>query len=205
MRILLIGPQGSGKGTLGSFLSDHLEIPFISGGDLLRDLAENSPYYREVHTYMEKGALVPLDIMSGIIRERISQEDCTNGFIMDGWCRRTDDLKAFDPKFDLVLVLNISRETSIKRITGRRICSSNGKTYNIYTLPKEELEECTGELIQREDDTKEAVETRLNIYYTQTQEVIDYFEKKGLLKIIDAEGMPDEVLQNALKAIESIS
>ncbi len=205
MKILLIGPQGSGKGTLGSLLSDHLGIPFISGGDLLRDLSENSPYYKEASTYMEKGLLVPIDTMSSIIQERISHEDCAKGFIMDGWCRRMDDLKALDPEFDLVFVLDISHDTSIKRITGRRICTSDEKTYNIYTLPKEELEECTGELIQREDDTKEAVEIRLNIYYTQTQKVIDYFEKQGLLNVIDGEGMPKEVFQNALSVLESLS
>jgi len=205
MKILLIGPQGSGKGTLGPILSNHLEIPFVSGGDLLRDLPKSSSYYDEVCGCMEKGLLVPLDIMSSIVQDRLSQEDCVDGFILDGWCRRLEDLRAFDPEVDIVLVVDISRETSIKRITGRRLCTSDGKTYNIYTLPKEKLEECTGELIQREDDTKEAVEVRLNIYYIQTQEVIDYFEKKGILKVIDGEALPDKVFQNALNALESFS
>jgi len=205
MKILLTGPQGSGKGTVGASLSSHFNIPLISVGELLRDLPETASHYAEVNSSMKEGALPPVKIVVQIVQERLKAVDCSDGYILDGWCRRMDDLKAFTPPVDVVLVLDISRETSIKRITGRRICTSDGKTYNIYTLPKEKLEECRGELTQREDDTQEAVEIRLNIYYTQTKEVIDYFEKQGLLKIVDAEGMPEEVFQNALNALKSIS
>ncbi len=204
MKILLIGPQGSGKGTVGSMLGEHLEIPLISVGGILRDLPEKHQHYSLINEAMDKGELAPSEIVSALIRERVSQPDCSNGFILDGWCRRMLDVNTYDPEPDIILVLDISRDTSIKRITGRRMCTSNDKTYNIFTLPKEQLEECEGELIQRDDDTEEAVKERLNIYYTETQEVIDYYSEEGLVQVIDAEGPPQEVFENALKALNTV-
>ncbi|MBD3366101.1 AAA family ATPase [candidate division WWE3 bacterium] len=205
MRLMVMGPQGSGKGTTGKMLADHLNLPFISLGKVFREIPQDHALYDAIDQAMDAGELVPLPISSKIIAERLAQPDCSNGFVLDGWCRRMEDLHAYDPNPDTVLVLDISRETSIKRITGRRICTSDGKNYNIYTLPKEQLKECKGELIQREDDTKEAVETRLNIYYTQTKEVIEHFKKQGIVKTIDAEGPPEEVFENALEALNSAS
>jgi adenylate kinase len=115
------------------------------------------------------------------------------------------DVTTYNPNPDIVLVIDISRETSIKRISGRRTCTSDGKIYNIYTLPKEILAECKGELVQREDDTEEAVKTRLEIYYSQTQEVIDYFIAQEKAKIIDGEGTPQEVFDLALEAVDTVN
>lgn len=196
-----MGPQGSGKGTVGSMLSEHLDFPLISVGQLLRDLPEEHPFYTDIHSAMEAGELAPSKVVASIIKERVSKSDCKEGYILDGWCRRMDQMNYFDPSPNLILVLAISRETSIKRITGRRICTSNGKTYNIYTLPEQELEECTGDLIQRADDTEEAVKERLNIYYTETKEVIDHYAEKGLVEKVDAEGSPEEVFQNAMAVL----
>ena len=201
MKILLMGPQGSGKGTVGEMLSERLGVPLIGLGDILRALPKESADSIFVRSYMDRGELPPNDLLVKIISKRVLQSDCKDGYILDGWGRRFSDIEKFDPGFDAVLNLDISRETSIKRISGRRTCTSDGKIYNIYTLPKEQLKECVGELVQRADDTEEAVKTRLEIYYTATQETLDYCAKKGTLKNIDAEGTPKEVFINALTAL----
>lgn len=201
MKILLLGPQGSGKGTVGAKLSTLLDIPIIGVGDLLRSMPTTHPRYNEITSMMNEGRLAPQDFVADLIKERVSQDDCSDGFILDGWGRAMIDLHYFDPGYDRVVVIDISRETSLKRITGRRICSGNGKTYNIYTLPPETLKECEGELIQREDDTEEAVNKRLDIYYEETAKVIEHFRNKGILYIVDGEGTPDEVVDNVLEVL----
>lgn len=197
-----MGPQGSGKGTQGEMLSEYLGIPLISVGGLLREMPKTHPRNKEAEEYMERGELVPYDIAAELIQERISLPDCINGYILDGWAREKGNLEYFNPGFDLVLHILIPREESVKRITGRRICSSDGETYNIYTLPKEELEKCKGNLIQREDDTEEAVNRRLDIYYNETQKVINDFEKEGLLIEIDGVGTPEEVFERVKSALD---
>lgn len=201
MKISLLGPQGSGKGTIGKIISEKLGIPIIGVGDILRDVPKDHPRYEELNEIMDRGDLAPQDFVAELLKERVSQKDCEEGFIMDGWGRKLIDFEYYDPEFDKVVVLDISRETSVKRITGRRMCTSNGKTYNIYTLPKEMLEECEGELIQREDDTEKAVNKRLDIYYSETVKSIDKFKKKGILVVVDGEGTPEEVVNNVLSAI----
>lgn len=201
MKILLMGPQGSGKGTLGEMLSQRLEIPLISVGEILRAVPPDHSFYRELQEAMSQGVLAPSHKVAELLKERVLLGDCANGFIFDGWVRALEDLTHFDPDFDVALNISVSRETSIKRISGRRICTSNGKTYNVYTLPPELLAECTGELVQRKDDTEEAVKARLEIYYTQTQDVLDFFSKKGILREVDGEGTPQEVFELALKVL----
>ncbi len=202
MKLLLMGPQGCGKGTIGEKLSEKLGIPLISVGQVLRDIPADHYLYEEMHSAMVKGVLAPNDKVAELLKERVLEEDCKNGYILDGWARQMSDLDEFDPGFGGVLNIKISRETSVKRISGRRTCSSDGKIYNIYTLPKEMLAECKGELVQRADDTEEAVKTRLEIYYSETQEVLDYFATKGILREIDGEGTPQEVFDLALEALK---
>jgi len=197
-----MGPQGSGKGTIGKMLSQHLKLPLVTLGQLLRDLPESNPRYNEVNDLMDRGELVPFDIAAALLKERISHEDCVNGYIMDGWARNMENLAHLDPDFDKVLVLTIAKETSVKRISGRRTCDTDGKIYNIHTLPKEDLANCKGMLVQRDDDTEEAVKKRLAIYYSETQEVIDHFKKKGIVVEVNAEGMPDEVFADVLAALD---
>lgn len=197
-----MGPQGSGKGTIGEMLANKMKLPLISVGELLRNLPQDHPFYPDVREAMHAGELAPEEKVASILSARLEESDCSQGYVLDGWCRRMLDIEVYNPQPDAVLVLEISRDTSVKRITGRRICTSNGKTYNIYTLPKEQLAECEGELVQREDDTKEAVEKRLDIYYSETQEVLDFFEEKGILLKIDAEVPPEEVFENALSALK---
>jgi adenylate kinase len=201
MKILLLGPQGSGKGTLGRKLSEKLGVALIGSGKLLRNVKEDNPNYKTINEYMDRGDLVPQEIVADLIKEEIRKRSAENDYILEGWCRAMIDIEIYDPNVDLVLYIDIPREESIRRITGRRTCSSDGQIYNIYTLPKEELEKCEGDLIQREDDTEEAVNHRLQIFYSETQEVIDYYEKMGILVKIDGMGTPEEVLDRALKVI----
>ena len=202
MKILVMGPQASGKGTQAELLSKTFDLPAISVGGLLRELPEQHPLYANVQADLNSGHLVNTNIAVEVIKERISQPDCKNGYIMDGWARRMSDIEAFNPEPDWVLHIVIPRDESIKRITGRRICSTDGKVYNIHTLPKEELEKCKGDLIQRDDDTEAAVNKRLEIYQTETIPVVENFRKTGVLIEIDGMGTPDEVFSRVLSALE---
>lgn len=201
MKILLIGPQGSGKGTVGEKLSEKLRIPLIGVGQTLRALPKNTPESEKLQERLDKGELAPNDLVAEILRKRTALPDCSKGYILDGWGRKMSDIELFNPGFDKVVSLILSKKTSLIRISGRRTCDSDGKIYNIYTLPKEELKECKGNLVQRSDDTKEAVNKRLTIFYTKTQPVIDYFKQKGLLVEVDAEPQPNTVVLNLCFAL----
>ncbi len=208
MKILLMGPQGSGKGTIGEMLSNHLHLPLIAVGDVLRSIPQDHPWYEEFHTVMNKGELAPQGKVAQLLKERTSQPDCKNGFIQDGWGRKMIDLEYFDPGYDLVLFLKISPETTVYRLSNRRTCRNCNKVYNIITAPpkvENVCDVCGGELYQRKDDTEEAIRRRLAIFNSDTQEVLDHFRKQGKLIEIDGEPMPDEVFESVKKAVENIS
>ena len=183
-------------------LSERMGIPLLSVGETLRSVDQSSKYYQKVQEDTKNGVLVAEEIVVALLKEELAKEKYRQGVIFDGWCRRMSDLQAFNPGFDFVIVFEMSRETSIKRISGRRLCETDGKTYNILTLPKEELAKCPGKLIQREDDTEEAVKKRLEIYYTQTQEVVDYFDKQGKTVHINAEPLPDEIFEDLMAKLK---
>lgn len=205
MKLLLIGPQGSGKGTVGSKLSDFYKIPIISTGQILRDLSEAHPRKKEIDEILERGELVPQDLVAELLREETSKEESKNGFILDGWGRATIDLKYYDPGFDKVVYLKIPEEESIKRLVSRRTCESCGAIFNTISVPSKVdgiCDFCGGNLVQREDDTEEAIRKRLGIFYSETQETIDLFKKQGLLVEVDGTGTPEEVFELAKKALE---
>lgn len=205
MKILLIGPQGCGKGTVAETLSKKIALPHLSSGQMLRQMPENHPRYEEVQKHMEEGELVPQEIVAELLKKRVSQEDCKKGFILEGWFRCMKDVEIYDFKPDIVFLIEISKETSIKRITGRRICTSDGKIYNIYTLPKEELDKCTGDFIQREDDTVAVVERRQEIYEEDTLPVIEHLKQRGTpVYEIDGEQTPEEVFASVMKVLKPI-
>lgn len=182
-------------------LSERIGIPLLSVGEILRSVDESSKYYQKVQEELKKGTLVSEVIAVGLLKEELAKEKYQNGYIFDGWGRSMKNLQAFDPGFDFVIVFEMSRETSIKRISGRRVCSTDGKNYNIYTLPKEELAKCSGDLVQREDDTEEAVKKRLEIYYTETLKVVDYFDKLGRTIHINAEPLPEVIFANLMSKL----
>src|SRR3989344_3223611 len=204
MKLLMVGPQGSGKGTIGEMLSELLGVPLISVGETLRDLPTDHPKYNEVHDTISMGNLAPVEIVNGLLKERVSKTDCVNGFIFDGWARRLKDLEYFDPNFDKVVFLNISPETSVKRLSSRRTCENCGRIYNIETVrPRTEgiCNVCGGRLLRRKDDEPEAIIKRLEIFNEETTPVIDFFRKKGVLLEINAETAPKEVFENVLRAL----
>ncbi len=201
MKILLMGPPGSGKGTLGEMLSQKMGVSLISVGQTLRDLSKNSPEGVRIHAYLDRGELAPNDLVAQILKVRLNKQDCQKGFILDGWGRKLSDIQIFDPGFDKVVVLNISNETIIKRISGRRMCDTDGKIYNIYTFSEEDLKKCKGYLTQRSDDTEEVVKKRIESYQTETLPTIEYFRNRNLLVELDAEGSPNTAFKNLCTAL----
>ncbi len=198
MKILMMGPQGCGKGTIGKLLSEGLGTPLISTGEVLRELPHDSSLYKEMDSYMSRGLLAPNDLLAKILKEKVAGME---SYILDGWGRQKSDLAFFDPGFDQVIYLTISKETSLKRLSTRRTCNNCGEIYNIVTKkPKIEgiCDLCGGALVQRNDDKEEAIAERLEIFNKETLPVIDYFRQKGLLVELNGEGSPQEVL-NAYK------
>lgn len=200
MIICLMGPQACGKGTQGIMLGRTLNLPVISSGEMLRYVKPDDPNYELVQSQLNVGKLVDQNIVAELLKTRTSQSDCKNGYILDGWFRSPVDVTFFDPKPDKVIVINIPRDESVRRVTGRRICEADGKNFNIYTLPADQIK-CKGKLVQREDDTPEAVEKRLEIYYTDTVRVIEELKKKGIVSEIDGMGTPVEVFERVKKAV----
>lgn len=205
MKILLLGPQGSGKGTIGEKLSEHFSIPLISAGQLLRDLPENHPYKKEIEHFMDVGELAPQDMVAELLREETSKERCKNGFIFDGWGRSLVDFNYYDPDFDKVIFINISPKVSVERLTSRRTCEDCGAIFNIVSVPPKVsgvCDKCGGRLIQREDDNEDSVKRRLEIFNTETMRVVDHFRETGKLSEIDGSGTPDEVFHLVLETLK---
>lgn len=212
MRFILLGEPGAGKGTYSAVLIEKFKIPQISTGDILRAAVKaGTPLGLEAQSFMKKGELVPDSVVIGLVRERLKQPDTNNGFILDGFPRTVAQaetldgiLKDMNIKLDGVLKIEVSRETLLKRLSGRRVCKACGAGYNVNTglLPKKEgvCDKCGGEVIQRTDDQPATIENRLNVYTRDTAPLIDYYEKKGALKRVPCEGKLDEVVARVEKA-----
>ena len=208
MRVILLGAPGAGKGTQASRLIKKYSIPQISTGDILRGaVKEGTELGKKAQEHMNKGELVPDDIVIGIIDERIRKDDCSKGFFLDGFPRTIAQAEALEniTKIDKVINLNVSDETIINRLSNRRQCSKCGTIYGIDIPPKEEgvCDKCGGSLYQRDDDKIEAIKNRLEVYRKQTQPLIDYYKKKGILFDIDAEQPLPKIMDDIIKALES--
>ena len=214
MKIILLGPPGAGKGTQAEVISKKLKIPHISTGDILREaIRKDTPLGKQAKKILDLGKLVSDEIILGIIKERVSKEDCKMGFLFDGFPRtigQADGLKSLNINIDLVLEISLSDEIIISRMSGRRIHLSSGRSYHIeFNPPKVEgKDDLSGEdLIQREDDKPMTVLARLEVYKNQTNPLIDYYqqaEKKSDLKFIKVNGAnsPKEVSNEILANIE---
>jgi adenylate kinase len=214
MRIVLLGAPGSGKGTQAQKLMAERNIPQVSTGDMLRAaVAAGSRFGRQAKEIMDAGNLVSDDIMLGIISERLGEPDAQEGFILDGFPRTekqaldlADLLDEMDKPLDAAVLMDVDFDILMKRLTGRRTCSVTGNLLNIYFSQQEELDACTnagGELIQREDDNEETIKNRLDVYREQTEPLIDYYRKRGKLKVVDAAGSIDEVYERFTRAISN--
>lgn len=204
MRLALLGPPGAGKGTHAQVLSKSRNIAHISTGDMLREALRGATSLGlKAKEYMEKGALVPDEVVIGIVRERLGKKDCKRGFVLDGFPRTSQQAESLDPMLnelemplDLAVYFKTSLAVIIRRLSGRRICSKCGKTYHIVNFrPKVEgiCDDCGGELMQRPDDRAEVVENRLKEYEKQTAPLIDYYKKKKVLVEISGDLEVDEL------------
>ena len=213
MRIVLLGAPGSGKGTQAKKLMAERNIPQVSTGDMLRAaVAAGTRFGLQAKDIMDAGNLVSDEVMLGIISERLSEPDASDGFILDGFPRTeqqaldlTDLLDQMGTPLDAAVLMDVDFDILMKRLTGRRTCSLTGKLLNIYFSPQEELDACTnagGELQQREDDNEEVIGNRLNVYREQTEPLVEFYRQQGKLKTVDADGSIDEVYDRFLEQIE---
>jgi adenylate kinase len=204
MRIVMLGAPGSGKGTQAKRLQAAFGLPQVSTGDLLRQaVADRTELGLRAKQAMGAGDLVSDDIVLGMIRERLAAEDARSGFILDGYPRnrqQAEDLAGvftqLGLELDAAVLMDVSPDILMKRLTGRRTCSLNGRLLNIYFSPPEELDECIsngGELLQREDDNEKTIANRLEVYARETAPLIAFYEQAGLLRTVSAEGAMDDV------------
>jgi adenylate kinase len=212
MRLVLLGAPGAGKGTQAKKLIDKYGIPQISTGDILRAaVAAGTPLGKEAKTYMDKGELVPDSVVIGLVKERLGQDDCGKGYILDGFPRNTAQAEALDgvlatmnSPLTVALSVDVDKNDLMKRLTGRRTCKGCQQMFNIhFTPPKKEgvCDKCGGELYQRDDDKEATIRNRLEVYEKQTAPLIDYYGKKGILKSVEGVGSIEEIFKKVLAAL----
>jgi adenylate kinase len=213
VRLVLLGPPGAGKGTQARMLEKRLGVPQVASGDLLRTaVRKKTALGREAKRYMDKGALVPDDLVLKLIEERLSQPDAASGFILDGFPRTVAQAETLDAMLktggprhlDKVIAIMVPDEEIVKRISGRRTCKNCGAMYHlIYDPPRNQnlCNSCNGELYQRDDDAEDTVRMRLDVYAATMRPLLEYYERAGLLKQIDGIGRPEEIQQRILEAL----
>jgi adenylate kinase len=205
MRVILLGPPGAGKGTQAVSIAEQTGIPHVSTGDMFRSaLKQGTPLGLEAKKYMDAGELVPDDVVVAMVRERIQKPDCAKGFLLDGFPRTIvqaekldDTLRAAGLGIDVVLNLDCSAATVLKRLTGRRVCKSCGAIFHALNMPPKRdgvCDACSGSLYQRDDDKEATILNRLEVYNRQTAGLIAYYRQRGLLKDIDADVPREQTL-----------
>ncbi len=207
MKLILLGPPGAGKGTQAEVLTKQFGIETISTGVMLRAaMREGTELGKLAKQYIDEGKLVPDEVVVGIVKDRLSQEDCKNGFILDGFPRtiaQAEALTASGVEVDKVLSLEVDDEVIIERLTGRRECKACGTPYHIKNKPVPATGKCVcgGEIIQRADDNEETIRNRMKVYHEQTEPIKDYYASKGMVVTVDSSGTVDQTNAAVSKAL----
>lgn len=211
MKIIFLGPPGAGKGTQAVRVSKELNIPHISTGDIFREAINNGTEMGiKAKTFMDKGELVPDEVVIGIVVDRLGEDDASGGFLLDGFPRTVAQAEALDKALsdmggiDKAVGLDVDDAELINRLAGRRVCRNCGRNYHtIYSPPKIEnvCDDCGGEVYQRDDDKEDTVRRRLDVYKQQTQPLIDYYKSKNLLVSIDGKQQIDKITTDILSAV----
>ena len=212
MNLILLGPPGAGKGTQATRIVEKYKVPHISTGDIFREnIKNNTPLGQKAQEYMNKGELVPDQLVVDIALDRLGKDDCKNGFLLDGFPRTVFQADALD-KFlkdqgkgiDLVINIEVEDKMLIERLDARRVCPTCAATYNVIGMPPKKegiCDKCNDTLIQRKDDKKETVGNRIKVYHKQTSPLIDYYKEKGLIKDFDGMIGADALFDEIVKAI----
>jgi adenylate kinase len=214
MRIILLGPPGAGKGTQAALISTKYGLPHISTGDIFRqNIVNKTPLGVEAEDYIHKGLLVPDELTLKIVEERLNCDDCSKGYILDGFPRTIQQAEAFEvynegssKHIDISLFIDVPSELIVKRNSGRRTCSLCGRSYHICFMPPKnegKCDVCGGKLIQRRDDVESTIIERLSVYKAQTMPLIDYYASKGILRTIDGNREVGDIFSNICKVIAS--
>ncbi|KAB3528870.1 adenylate kinase [Alkaliphilus serpentinus] len=209
MRIILMGPPGAGKGTQAVAISEHFNIPHISTGDIFRyNIKEGTELGKKAKSFMDQGLLVPDEIVVAIVEDRLKKDDCLNGFLLDGFPRTVPQAEALDialknmsMELDRVINIEVDKEILIDRAVGRRICKECGATYHISYNPSAKgdiCEKCGGSLYQRDDDNEATVTRRIEVYLKETLPLIEYYQNKNKLTVIDGQQDIDKVFRDVV-------
>lgn len=214
LRAVLLGPPGAGKGTQAAKVIEKYNVPHISTGDIFRaNIKEGTELGKKAQGYINEGKLVPDELVVDLVTDRLQQDDCKDGFLLDGFPRTILQAEQLDEflskngqKLDIVLNFKVRKDVLIERIAGRRVCKSCGASFHVVNVPPKKegiCDRCGGELIQRKDDNRETVENRINVYESETAVLIGYYEKQGVLVDFDGEKSHEEVFADVVKAIEA--
>jgi len=214
VKIVLLGPPGAGKGTQAKSISNRYSIPHISTGDIFRsNISENTPLGVEAKKYMDNGQLVPDEVTINMVKDRLQQDDCKNGYLLDGFPRTVHQAEALQEflqerqeKIDTALLIEVPMNFILERMTGRRVCPSCGASYHMKFNPTKtqgKCDVCGSDVIQRKDDSEETVNERLDVYQRQTQPLIDFYKERNQLSVVDGTKAINEVFQSICNLLGS--
>ena len=212
MKIIMLGAPGAGKGTQAKMIAETYKLPHVSTGDIFRaNIKNGTELGKEAKAYMDKGELVPDELTVRILLDRVAQDDCKNGYVLDGFPRTIPQAEVLDAelnklgeKVDFAIDVEVPDENIVKRMSGRRACLKCGATYHIVHIPPRTegiCDACGSELVQRNDDKEETVKNRLSVYHQQTQPLIDFYNNKGVLKTVDGTKDSAEVFEDIKKIL----
>ncbi len=210
MKLILLGAPGAGKGTQAAVISERYHIPQISTGNIIRAaLKSGTEMGLKAKSFIDEGKLVPDEVVIGIIKDRLVEDDCKDGFILDGFPRTIPQAEALDKmgiEIDKVIDIEVADDVIIDRMSGRRVCEKCGRPYHLVSLrPKVEgvCDDCAGALIQRKDDHPDTVKARLEIYHNETEPLKDYYEKQGKLYVVEGANSVEETTRLTFEALEA--